>query len=105
MPQRTITGLMPWARTRRRYLSWSWLRSADQAGDGGDLGEQGHQLGDVVVVSAGQRHRERNALSVDQDVVFAARPCAVDRAGPASGPLRAARTWLESITARDQSSC
>jgi hypothetical protein len=62
-------------------------------------------LGDVVAVSAGQRHRERDALAVGEDVVFAARPCAVDRAGTAFGPLRAARTWEESITARDQSSC
>lgn len=69
-----------------------------------DLGEQRHQLGDVVAVSAGQRHRERDALAVDEDVVLAARPCAVDRAGTAFGPRRAARTWEESITARDQSS-
>lgn len=70
-----------------------------------DLGEQGHQLGDVVTVSAGQGHRERDALAVDEDVVLAARPRAVDRAGAAFGSRRAARTWEESITARDQSSC
>ncbi|MET8417320.1 MULTISPECIES: hypothetical protein [unclassified Streptomyces] len=35
----------------------------------------------------------------------AARPGAVDWARPAFGPPRSARTWLESITARDQSSC
>ncbi|WP_376775766.1 SOS response-associated peptidase family protein [Kitasatospora gansuensis] len=38
-------------------------------------------------------------------VVLAAPPCAVDRAGTAFGPRRAARAWLESITARDQSNC
>ena len=70
-----------------------------------DLGEQGHQLGNVIAVSAGQGHRERDALSGDEDVVLAARPCAIDRAGTAFGPRRAARTWEESITARDQSSC
>lgn len=80
-------------------------RSSDQARDGRNLLEQRHQLGDVVAVSAGQQHRERDALPVDEDVVLAARPGAVDRAGPAFGPRRAARTWLESITARDQSSC
>ncbi len=69
-----------------------------------DLVQQRQQLGDIVAVSAGQRHRERDALAVGDDVVLIARPCAVDRAGSASGPLRAARTWEESITARDQSS-
>lgn len=83
---------------------WSSPGPADQA-DGRDLREQGHQLGDIVAVSAGQRHGERDALPVDEDVVLAARPCSVDRAGTAFGPLRAARTWLESITARDQSNC
>ncbi len=33
-------------------------RSSDEAGDGWDLGEQGHQLGDAVAVSAGQGHGE-----------------------------------------------
>lgn len=79
-------------------------RSADQPGNGRNLVEQRQQLGDVVAVSAGQRHRERDALPVDDEVVLAARPCAIDRAGPAFGPRRAARTWEESITARDQSS-
>lgn len=45
-----------------------------------------------------------DALAVGDDVVLAARPCAVDRAGTAFGPRRAARTWDESITALDQSS-
>ena len=79
-------------------------RPADDSGHCRDLVQQRQQLGDVVAVSAGQRHRERDALAVGDDVVFAARACAVDRAGPAFGPLRAARTWEESITARDQSS-
>lgn len=59
---------------------------------------------DVVAVSAGQRHSERDALGVGDDVVLAARTCMVDRVGSAFGPRRAARTWEESITARDQSS-
>lgn len=41
-----------------------------------------------------------DAPSPDQAAVLA-----VDRAGAAFGPRRAARTWEESITARDQSSC
>lgn len=43
-------------------------------------------------------------LPVDECAVLAARPCAVNRAGPASGPRRAARTWEETITVRDRSS-
>ncbi|GAA3487562.1 hypothetical protein GCM10018987_16410 [Streptomyces cremeus] len=35
--------------------------------------------------------------------MLAARTRAVDRAGAASGTLRAARTWEESITARNRS--
>lgn len=50
------------------------------------------------------RARERDALPVDGDVVLAARPCAVDRAGRAFGPLPAALTGEESITARPRSS-
>ncbi|KQW06929.1 hypothetical protein ASD08_04885 [Streptomyces sp. Root369] len=79
-------------------------RDALAVGDDRDLVEQGQELGDVVAIAAGQRHRERDALAVGDDVVLAARACTVDRAGSAFGPLRAARTWEESITARDQSS-
>jgi hypothetical protein len=79
-------------------------RSADPARNGRDLVEQGQKLGDVIAVSPGQRHRERDALAVGDDVVLAARTCSVDRAGSAFGPRRAALTWEESITARDQSS-
>lgn len=78
--------------------------STDLARDGRNLVEQRLELGDVVAVSAGQGHCERDALSVDDEVVLAARTCAVDRAGPAFGPRRAARTCEESITARSQSS-
>ena len=78
---------------------------SDRAGDRGDLLQQRYQLGDVVAISAGQRDGEWDVLAIDDEVVLAARTCAVDRAGPAFGPRRAARTWLESITALDQSSC
>lgn len=79
--------------------------SSHESRDRRDLGEQGQQLGNDIAVSAGQGHRERDALPVDEDVVLAARPCAIDRAGTVFGPRRAARTGEESITARDQSSC
>ncbi len=77
---------------------------ADDAGDRWNLVEQGQELDDVVAVASGQRHRDRDALAVDKDVVLAARPCSVDRAGTAFGPRRAALTREESITALDQSS-
>lgn len=44
---------------------------ADDTGHGRNLVEQGKQLCDVIAVSAGQRHRERNALAVGEDMV----PC------------------------------
>ncbi len=56
---------------------------------------QRQQLGDIVVVPAGQRHRERDALAVGDDVVPAARPCVVDRAGSALRLLCAAWAWEE----------
>ncbi len=62
----------------------------------------------VVVVAVGKQRVGRVSGSADDTgnrrEVLAVRPCAVDRAGSAFGPLRAARTWEESITARDQSS-
>lgn len=67
-------------------------RPADHAGNGGDLVQERKELGDVVAIAAGQRRRERDALAVGDDVVFAARACAVDRAGSACGPRRAGRT-------------
>jgi hypothetical protein len=45
---------------------------ADGAGHGRDLVQQRQQTGDVVAVSAGQRHRERDALAIGEDVVLAA---------------------------------
>jgi hypothetical protein len=79
-------------------------RPADNASDRWDLVEQRQQLSDVVAVSARQRHREQDAPPVGEEVVLTARSCAVDRAGTAFGPRRAALTWEESITAPDQSS-
>lgn len=54
-----------------RSVPWT----ADDAGHGRDLVEQGQKLGDVVAVSAGQRDRERDALAVGDDVVLAAWTC------------------------------
>jgi hypothetical protein len=51
------------------------------AADGRHRVEQWDQLGDVVAVAAGQRHRERDPTAVADQVVFGAGPAAVDRAG------------------------
>lgn len=77
-PRCALTGRMPRCRSRRRYLSGSWMRSsqecvrasagsADQACDVRDLIEWGQESGDVVAVSARQRHGERDALFVDDE--------------------------------------
>jgi hypothetical protein len=47
--------------------------------DAGYQVEQGHQLGDIVAVSAGQRDGQRGAVPVSDQVVLAARTRAVDR--------------------------
>jgi hypothetical protein len=83
---------------------WSSAWSSYAARDGRDLGEERQKSSDVIAVSAGQRYRERDALAVGDDVALTARPCAIDRAGPAFGPRRAARPWEESITGTRASS-
>lgn len=52
---------------------------ADSAADRWDCVEQGHQLGDVVAVAAGQQDGERGAMPVGDQVVLRAGPAAVDR--------------------------
>lgn len=44
-----------------------------------DAINQRDQLGDVVAVPSGERHRQRNALAIADHVVLGARPAAVDR--------------------------
>ena len=63
----------------QRPGSSSW--PADAAADGRHPVEQLDQLGDVVAVAAGERPGERDAAAVYEEVVLAARPAAIDRAG------------------------
>ncbi len=65
-----------------------------------DLVDQRQQLGDVVAVRAGQRHRERDPGGVHQYVVFAACAGPVYRVGAGVGPPLSARTADPSIAAR-----
>ncbi len=48
--------------------------------------QQRDELGAVVAVPAGEGHRQRDAAGVADQVVFAARPAAVDRRRPDMGP-------------------
>ena len=54
--------------------------------------DEGHELGDVVAVPAGQRHRQRDAVRFGDQVVLRARPGTIDRARPCFGPPFSART-------------
>jgi len=54
--------------------------------------DQGHELGDVVAVAAGQRHRQRDPVRFSDQVVLRAGPGTVDRARPRFGPPFSART-------------
>ncbi len=79
-------------------------RPANPAADGGDEVDERDQLGDVVAVTASQRPRQRCAAPVGQEVVLGARTAPVDRARPCFAAPFFAWIWLESATARDQSS-
>ena len=85
---------------RPRSVSWA----AEAAADGRHAVEQFEQLGDVVAVAAGERPGERDASAVYKQVVFAACPAAVNRAGTRFGAPFFACTWLESAIARSHSS-
>jgi hypothetical protein len=60
-------------------------RPADPAADGRYPVEEVDQLGDVIAVAAGQRPGQRDAASVYEEMVFAACPAAVNRAGTRFG--------------------
>jgi hypothetical protein len=60
-------------------------RTADAAADGRHPVEKLDQLGDVVAVAAGQRPGQRDAASVYEEMVLAACPAAVNRAGTRFG--------------------
>jgi len=72
-------------------------RSSAKPADAGDRVQQGQELGDVVPVSAGQSDGKGGAVPVDDQVVLAARPCAVDRRRSGVSPPFRARTCEPSI--------
>ena len=87
-----VDRLRPLARPARPAAYWR---------DGRD---QRHQLGDVVALAAGQRHRQRDPVRLGDQVVLGARLGAVNRARAGFRPPFSARTCEPSITALDQSS-
>jgi hypothetical protein len=62
-------------------------RAARLAGDPTDPVDQREELGDVVAVGAGVGRKQRDALGVDDQVVFGATTAAVNRRGPGQSPL------------------
>jgi hypothetical protein len=56
-------------------------RPADPPADGRNAVEQLDQLGDVVAVTTGERPGERDAAAVYEEMVLAAPPATIDRAG------------------------
>jgi len=61
-------------------------RPTAAAADRRDGLDQRHELGDVVAVPAGQRHRQRDTVRLGDHVVLRARLGAIDRARPGFGP-------------------
>lgn len=70
----------------------------------GDQVQQGHQVGDIVPVSSGQRHSEGRPMPIGDQVVLAAREAAVDRRRSGVRPPFQALTWEPSIAASSNSS-
>lgn len=58
--------------------SRAMARPSAQSTNAGDGIDERHELGDIVSVTAGQWHRERCAVPVDDDVVLAAGAAPVD---------------------------
>jgi len=78
---------------------------ADTAAYRRHLVKQGYELGDVVAVAAGQRHRQQGVPWPSVSTwCFEPGRARSTGLGPVFGPPLSARTWELSITARDQSS-
>ncbi len=79
-------------------------RPSAEAEDAGDRVQQGRQLSDVEPVPSGQRDGEGCAVAVDDQVVLAARPGAVDRRRSGVSPPFRARMGEPSIAQSSMSS-
>ena len=63
---------------------------ADAALDRPDRIDEGHQLGDVVALAAGDRHRQRDARGLDQQVGLEPRRARSTGLGPLRSPQKPA---------------
>jgi hypothetical protein len=79
-------------------------RAAGAAADGRHTVEQLHQLSDVVAVAACERPRKWDPAAVYEQMMLAACPAAVNRAGTRLGAPFFTCRWLESAIARSNSS-
>ena len=79
--------------------------ASDLAGDGRDRVHQRDQLRHIVAVTPRDPNGERNAFRIRDDVMLRAVFPAIHGAGTGTFAPPTARTWLESTTAADRSSC
>ena len=96
MPRRAMTGVMPLPPDLSAVLvvvvatvgvEGIWPLAGPTAADADrrDGLDQGHELGDIVAVAAGQRYRQRDAVRFGDQVVLGARPGTAGRLGPVLG--------------------
>lgn len=78
-------------------------RPADLACNSRNLLDQRQQLGDIMAVSAGQSHRQRDPIGVGHHMVLRALLAAIRGVWAGFGPPKTARTEAESTTAREKS--
>jgi len=87
------------------YHSRFTFGAADFTGDRRNLFDQGHELGDIVVIGGGENRGQRNTLRIREEVVFAARTTAIGWVRSSFFPAPTARTEELSATAREKSIC
>lgn len=78
---------------------------ADFTRDRRNLFDQGHELGDVVVIGGGENGGQRNTLRIREEVVFAARTTAIGWVRSSFFPAPTARMEELSATALEKSIC
>ena len=111
-PQMRRTVCSRFRPDRQRRILFIWEQAIEQTGGyfysrlllAVINGAQGHELGDVVAVAAGQRDRQRDPVRFGDQVVLGAGPGTIDRARAGFGPPFIARTCEPSITALEKSS-
>ena len=78
------------------------LGAPDLTADGRNTGDQGHQLRNIVGIGWGENGRQRNALRIREEVVFAARTTAIGWVRSSFFPAPTARIVELSAMAREK---